>query len=67
SVWQPEQRWENSTAPRCVGSDCGTLIFCVPQAVANAAIAAAAIDMERTLIGRLMRAGSYGSGGGMRR
>jgi hypothetical protein len=40
-----------------VGSEAGTLIFSVPQATANAATAADALDMRRTLIGRLMRAG----------
>jgi hypothetical protein len=37
------------------GSDFGTLIVSVPQATANAATAADALDMRRTLTGRLMR------------
>src|SRR5947209_4629043 len=38
-------------------SEVGTFGFCVPHAAANAAKAADALDMRRTLIGRLMRAG----------
>ena len=56
-MWQPEQRWLNSTAPWCrLGSDFGTLIFWVPQAVATAATAIDALETRRTLAARLMRA-----------
>ena len=56
-MWHPEQRWLNSAAPSwTVGSDFDTLIFSDPHATANAATAADALVMRRTLIGRLMRA-----------
>ncbi len=56
-MWQPEHRCENRTAPRCsVFCDVGTEIFIVPQAAANTATAANALEMRNTLNGRLMRA-----------
>jgi hypothetical protein len=55
-VWQPEQRWLNSTAPRWTDAwACGTLIRWVPHAEAKAATAVNAPMLRRTLNGRLMR------------
>lgn len=62
SVWQPAQRWLNSTAPWCstaygTGWFLGTLMRCVPHAAARAQNATMTGVTRRTLAGRLMRAG----------
>jgi hypothetical protein len=56
SVWHPEHRWLNRTAPSRSGLVFGTLMLWLPHATASTATAADAHDMRRTLIGRLMRA-----------
>ena len=56
-MWHPEHRCENSTAPWCSGSDWETPIFSVPQAAARAATTIDALEMRRTLAGRLMEGG----------
>ena len=61
-MWQPEQRWVNSSAPACIGARRrdADLLRAARGGEGRDGDRSNAL-MKRTLTGRLMRAGSYGS------